>query len=466
MDKSNEPSANKNASGELSQSNASSASTTSGIVYPDPDNPYKCVANGVSMTWNEVSGQWLPDVEVDEDFLALYNANYGVEYDYSKMPQPSTRNTRDASPTAGTLEGGKEKKPLTKEEKLAKKREAIKRAEGWVELDEERNTSVYVHGFPSSIDEEQFIEFMSKCGVIMKDPRTGKPKLKLYRTESGEAKGDGTCCYIKKESVELALQILDGWAWDSAHKIQVERAKFEMKGEFDPTKKRRRLTGAQKKRFFEKQQKIFEWKPEKPRNYRPPCECTLVLRGMFNLEEIDANAQRIFTLKEDTQKLCERFGPVKKVTVYDTNPDGVVTVTFDNVEHTDAAVQAIDGRIVAGRVVQAKHWDGKEKFKRAETAQEKERRENAWEEFLGNDEDEKETEEEKKEMEEGKKEMEEKKKEMEEGKKEMEEKKKEMEEGKKEMQEEKKEMEEGKKEMEEEKKEMEEGKKEMEEAKE
>ena len=44
---------------------------------------------------------------------------------------------------------------------------------------------------------------MSKCGVIQKDPRTGKPKIKLYRTkEGGEPKGDGTCCYVKMESVK------------------------------------------------------------------------------------------------------------------------------------------------------------------------------------------------------------------------------------------------------------------------
>ncbi|KAI3420211.1 hypothetical protein GPALN_003529 [Globodera pallida] len=374
------------------QSDASGAATASEIVYPDPNNPYKCIADGVPMTWNEVCGQWLPDVDVDEDFLALYNANYGVQYDYSKMPQPKPATGGDpsfdgnaSSSAAGASGGGKEKKPLTKEEKLERKREAAKRPVGWVDLEEQRNTIVYVSGFPPSIDEEQFIEFMSKCGVIMKDPRTSKPKVKLYRTESGEPKGDGTCCYIKMESVELALQILDGWAWDSAHKIHVENAKFEMKGEFDPSKKRRRLTGAQKKRFFERQQKIFEWKPEKPRNYRPHCECTLVLRGMFALEEIDANAQRIFTIKEDTQKLSERFGPVKNVTVYDTNPNGVVTVTFDSAEHADAAVQAMNGRIVAGRVVEANNWDGKEKFKRAETAEERARRENAWEEFLGHD---------------------------------------------------------------------------------
>jgi HIV Tat-specific factor 1 len=38
---------------------------------------------------------------------------------------------------------------------------------------------------------------MSKCGVIMNDPRTGKPKIKLYRDEGNELKGDGTCCYVR-----------------------------------------------------------------------------------------------------------------------------------------------------------------------------------------------------------------------------------------------------------------------------
>lgn len=70
---------------------------------------------------------------------------------------------------------------------------------------------------------------MSKCGVIMKDPRNNRPKVKLYKSEAGEPKGDATCCYVKMESVYLALQILDGWNLDG-HTVHVERAKFEMKG--------------------------------------------------------------------------------------------------------------------------------------------------------------------------------------------------------------------------------------------
>ena len=31
----------------------------------------------------------------------------------------------------------------------------------------------------------------------------------MYRDVNGELKGDGLCCYLKKESVELALTLLD-----------------------------------------------------------------------------------------------------------------------------------------------------------------------------------------------------------------------------------------------------------------
>lgn len=38
---------------------------------------------------------------------------------------------------------------------------------------------------------------MSKCGVIQRDARINKPKLKIYKFEDGTPKGDATCVYIK-----------------------------------------------------------------------------------------------------------------------------------------------------------------------------------------------------------------------------------------------------------------------------
>jgi hypothetical protein len=65
-------------------------------------------------------------------------------------------------------------------------------------------------------------------------------------------------------------------------------------------------------------------------------------------------------------------------------------LTYDNVESSDQAVKSLNGIIRRGRLISASHWDGKEKFKRKETEEEKARRDSAWEEFLHDDEEEEE----------------------------------------------------------------------------
>ncbi|KAL3998667.1 RNA recognition motif family protein [Acanthocheilonema viteae] len=298
---------------------------TAGMVSEMSGNPYRCVVDGITMEWNQISQQWLPTVEVNEDFLAQYHSNYGIKYDFGE---------KEGSSMEGRNEKSESHKPV--KHKLQDKKEQ----QGWVELEEEKNTSVYVSNLPFSITEESFTELMSKCGVIQKDARTNKLKIKLYRNDDGTFKGDGRCCYIKKESVIMALDILDGWNVDGKI-ISVEKAKFQMKGEFDPSKKKKKLTAAQKKRFIENQERIFEWKPEKPRNYRPISDCTIVLKNMFTLEQMMKNATLLLDLEEEVRKVCERFGTVKKVVVHDNNPEGVICVTFQNVEHSDTAVHEI-----------------------------------------------------------------------------------------------------------------------------
>ena len=67
----------------------------------------------------------------------------------------------------------------------------------WFDVDTEKSTHVYVSGLPSDLTDEEFNELMAKCGLIMFDPHTHKPKVKLYRNADGSLKGDGRCCYIK-----------------------------------------------------------------------------------------------------------------------------------------------------------------------------------------------------------------------------------------------------------------------------
>ena len=54
--------------------------------------------------------------------------------------------------------------------------------------------------------------------------------------------------------MELALDVLDE-SDVKGHKIKVERATFELKGEFDPKKKKKKLSNKAKNKLKERQQK-------------------------------------------------------------------------------------------------------------------------------------------------------------------------------------------------------------------
>ena len=54
--------------------------------------------------------------------------------------------------------------------------------------------------------------------------------------------------------MDLALKILDGCDV-RGHKIKVERASFHMKGNYDPSKKKKKLSNKEKRKFREKQAK-------------------------------------------------------------------------------------------------------------------------------------------------------------------------------------------------------------------
>jgi hypothetical protein len=69
---------------------------------------------------------------------------------------------------------------------------------GWFDMDEQFNTKVYVSNLPLDVTEEEFLDVMRKGGVVMRDPETGKMKIKLYtEPDTNQLKGDGLCTYIR-----------------------------------------------------------------------------------------------------------------------------------------------------------------------------------------------------------------------------------------------------------------------------
>lgn len=286
---------------------------------------------------------------------------------------------------AAGIEGEKQEKIEEDQDgkKKGKKRKGQQqqREEGWFNVDEEHNTNVYVSGLPFDITAEEFKEMMSKYGLIMFDPRTKQPKLKLYLDENGQPKGDGRCCFIKKESVDLILNLLDGAEY-RGHKIKVERAQFQLKGDYDPSKKKKKLSNKEKRKLKERQAKLFDWRPDKLRGTRLKHEKVVVLKNVFDPKTFEDDPVQINVLTNDIRTECTKYGEVKKVVVYDRHEDGVVTVHFKEPEEADMCVEYMNQRYFAKRRLLAATWDGLTKYEVQETEAEREARLKKWEKFL------------------------------------------------------------------------------------
>lgn len=253
-----------------------------------------------------------------------------------------------------------------------------KRKAEWFDIDDERNTHVYVSGLPKTITEEEFIDLMKKYGIIAKNlTLPGCPyKVKLYKDDDGSFKGDARCCYARVESVELAITNLDGYIYDEKHTLLCERAKFELKGSYDPTK-RVKLPGSDKNlkiRQRKKLDRLLSWDPQlevQPKR--------VVLKYMFTPEEMIEDASLIVDIKEDIETKCEEIGcPPKRIDIHDRHPDGVVEITFAQPDHATRCVNTLDNQFYAGRTVKAELWDGKTKYKIKETDEEAKKRIEKW----------------------------------------------------------------------------------------
>lgn len=244
---------------------------------------------------------------------------------------------------------------------------------------------MYVSNLPLDVTEEEFVEVMQKCGIVMREPASGKLKVKLY-TEAGTTtpKGDALCTYIRTESVELALNVLDGYDL-RGKKIKVERATFQMRGDYDPRLKPKSKKRKEKDKIKKMQQKLFDWRPEKRLGERAKHERVVIVRNVFESKMFDEDACLILEFQQDLREECSKCGVVRKVIIYDRHPEGVAQVNMAEPEEADACVALLDGRWFGKRLLSAAVWDGKTKFKIAETDSQINQRIDNWEKFLEGD---------------------------------------------------------------------------------
>ncbi|CAH8605019.1 unnamed protein product [Heterobilharzia americana] len=273
-------------------------------------------------------------------------------------------------------------------ESIARKRKQTAPPPAWYEIDESKNTHVYVSGLPPTITDDEFLTLMSKCGVIMNEPFSNVPRVKLYKDQTGKPKGDGRCCYIKVESVELALKILDGMIYTPGYTIHVERAKFQPKGEFDP-KKRRRLTLKEKKKLKQQQENLFRWSIDTSKFIRGKKERVVILKNAFIESDFQNDVTLIPIVRERLRVQCAKCGIVKKIVVHDAHPEGVVSVTFSTPEEADTGIQFLSKALFdypgtgGARQLEAERWDGKTNYNVFESEDKEASRLQNWEEYLG-----------------------------------------------------------------------------------
>ncbi|XP_038604576.1 HIV Tat-specific factor 1 [Tachyglossus aculeatus] len=345
---------------------------------PRDGDPYTFVdpADGEAYEWDRDKKAWFP--KITEDFLATYHANYGFPADGSSASDEKTESK--AVGDAKTSQKPVDKK-TTQQTEPKPKGEKRKPEAGWFHVEEDRNTNVYVTGLPPDITKDEFVQVMSKCGIIMRDPQTEEYKIKLYKDKQGNLKGDGLCCYLKRESVDLALRLLDD---DEirGYKLHVEVAKFQLKGEYDASKKRKKCKDYRKKLSL--QQKQLDWRPEKkPGASRMRHERVIIIRNMFHPKDFEEDPLVLNEIREDLRTECEKFGQVKKVLLFDRHPDGVASVSYKEADEADQCIQALNGRWFGGRQLRVEAWDGVTDYQVEETSREREERLKVWGSFLG-----------------------------------------------------------------------------------
>ncbi|XP_075163887.1 RRM1_TatSF1_like and RRM2_TatSF1_like domain-containing protein barc isoform X2 [Haematobia irritans] len=350
-------------------------------IYTDKD--------GTVFFWDVEKNAWFP--KIDDDFMARYQMSYGFidnttesenekkrleekaaemkEQELQRMTEEARKSSEDAD--SKTPSGG------------AVKRKAPPEPPKWFDIDPEHNTKVYVSNLPLDITLDEFAEVMGKCGMIMRDPQTQKFKLKLYAEADGQLKGDGLCDYIKVESVNLALKILDEYIL-RGHKIRVQPAKFQMRGEYNPALKPKRKK-KDKEKLAKIKEKLFDWRPEKMRGERSKNEKTVIIKNLFHPELFEKEVQLILDYQNDLREECSKCGTVRKVVIYDRHSEGVAQINMSSPEEADLVIQMMHGRFFGKRQLTAEHWDGKTKYKIEETEEEIQKRLNKWDNYLETD---------------------------------------------------------------------------------
>ncbi|KAJ2922717.1 hypothetical protein H1R20_g14345, partial [Candolleomyces eurysporus] len=333
------------------------------------------------LEYDSVKGAWVP--VLDEDLLKRQQAAYsvaGVDEETPAAPvlkrENKKRKVEDYTGYGNGNGNGEASSSSAAAGPSAKRGKSDKPGER-----KSKNTAVYVTGLPTDTEPDELVERFSKCGVIEEDD-SGDPKIKMYAREDGSFNGEALIVYFKEDSVILALNLLDEAELrlgQPSTVMKVAKADFSHKGsssthgggQHQPRKTIDKKAAT--RRIGKMQRKLEEWgdddgfgpQPDPSDRLAAPSQSrVVVLKHMFKLEDLEKDATLLLDLKEDVREECSNLGEVTNVTLYDNEPDGVITVKFRDPVSAAACVIKMNGRYFDGQRVIAELYTGRQRFKR------------------------------------------------------------------------------------------------------
>lgn len=285
---------------------------------------------------------------------------YGYNYDQKQWIPITKKRSRDEDDVELEKEEEQNKQELKKlkKERLAKLKDEINRLKLeriQRQQDEQPSSAVFISGLPLDCIKDELVEVFSKFGVISEDFTSGEPRIKMYTLDSGEFKGEALLFYVSKDSVPLAIEMLDDTLLRT-NRIKVEAAQFN--GE----KKSTTLTDEQKKLMKNKKDKLMEklnnwdddrddaWKKQKfNETKRKIFDKIVVVEKMFRVEELKKDPVLELDLKEDITEECNKLGisnDITKISVHEET--GQVTIKFTKPELSEKCIKSFNGRYFDG----------------------------------------------------------------------------------------------------------------------
>ncbi|KAF7546750.1 hypothetical protein G7046_g9213 [Stylonectria norvegica] len=266
-------------------------------------------------------------------------------------------------------------------------------------LQPKQNTAVYVTGLPADATVTEVHDLFSrKAGVVAEEIDSGAPRIKLYSDPEGNFKGDALVVFFKPQSVEMAIMLLDdtdfrvtasgtreGRIRVTAAELSYKKVKYDQDpaaaaggekvaaGAQEPEKKKPEKNARDRKKIIKKTQKLdaklADWDDDGP--YPNHAEAAtrwdkmVILRRMFTLAELEEDPAALLEIKEDIRDECAKLGTVTNVVLFDQEPEGIVSVKFQDAQSAAACIKLMHGRSFDGRTVEAYFATGEEKFKKS-----------------------------------------------------------------------------------------------------